>query len=257
MRSGTWSLPSPEAKKRRCRSESTARPTKVRRPRSNLADSGSCICGIGSALQLVMRLRPLLVLAIPGLALLVACQPDDGDPDDTSPPDIRFQVGGQTVTGGVALNSLPPDGITVVASDSGGMHSLDVTNIAVFDCLATGRREVHSAQLIDIPATTYSDQTHTYHGPSGEFWPDGNHDGINDPAEHALRFDELFQSVDVEYLDPSTASTTAPAPWPTALPACPRCAMSSSRPSPPTTGARSWSDATEVYAELLVFTPEP
>ena len=51
------------------------------------------------------------------------------------------------------------------------MTSVDVTNIAVFDCLAAGRREVQSAQLIDIPATRYSEQTHTYHGPSASSGP--------------------------------------------------------------------------------------
>ena len=205
-----------------------------------------------------MRVRPHLLLAIPGLALLVACQPVTGDPDDTSPPGIRFQVGGQTVTGGVSLNSLPPAGITVVASDSGGMHSLDVTNIAVFDCLTTGRREVQSAQLIDIPATTYSDQTHTYHGPSGEFWPDVNHDGINDPAEHPLRFDELFQAVDVEYLRSINGINNS------------RCTMADGTAGLSTVryviveahatnyrGSIVPSDAAEAYAELLVFTPEP
>ena len=205
-----------------------------------------------------MRVRPLVFLAIPGLALLVACQPVTGDPDDTSPPGIRIQVGGQTVTGGVALNSLPPDGITVAASDSGGMHSLHVTNIAVFDCLATGRREVHSAQLIDIPATTYSDQTHTYHGPSGEFWPDVNHDGINDPAEHALRYDELFQAVDVEYLQSINGINNSP------------CTMADGTAGLSTVryvivealatnyrGSIVPSDAAEAYAELLISTPEP
>ena len=205
-----------------------------------------------------MRVRPILLRAIPGVALLGACQPVAGDPNDTSPPDIRFQVGGQTVTGGVALTSLPPEGVTVIASDSGGMHSLDVTNIAVFDCLATGRREVHSAQLIDIPATTYSDQTHTYHGPSGEFWPDANHDGINDLAEHSLRFDELIQAVDVEYLQSINGITNSP------------CTMSDGTAGLSTVryviiealatnyrGSIVPTDATEAYAEFVIFAPAP
>jgi hypothetical protein len=45
------------------------------------------------------------------------------------------------------------------------MTSLDVTNIAVSDCLAVGRREVQSAQLIDIPATQYDAAQHVHHGP--------------------------------------------------------------------------------------------
>jgi hypothetical protein len=146
-----------------------------------------------------MKPRPLLLLAVPGLAALAACQPVTGDSNDISPPSIRFQVGGRIISGELALATLPPEGVTVAGFDPGGMTSVDVTNIAVFDCLAAGRREVQSAQLIDIPATRYSEQTHTYHGPSGEFWPDVDGDQVNDPEEQGLRYDELFQAVDLEY----------------------------------------------------------
>ena len=147
-----------------------------------------------------MKARPLLLLAVPGLAALASCQPVPGDANDISPPAIRFQVGGRTVAGWVSLGHLPPEGVTAAALDPGGLTSLDVTNIAVFDCLATGRREVQSVQLIDIPATRYSEQTHTYQGPSGEYWPDADGDQVNDPEEHGLRYDELLQGVDLEYL---------------------------------------------------------
>jgi hypothetical protein len=195
-------------------------------------------------------------VAVPALALLGACQPVTGDPNDISPPAISFWVGDQTVAGGVTLAALPPAGVRVVATDPGGMTSLDVTNIAVFDCLAVGRREVQSAQLIDIPATQYDAAQHVYHGPNGDFWPDADGDGVNDPAEQALRYDQLLQDVDVEYLQSINGIEGSP------------CTMSDG--SAGTSAVRYVlieayatnfrasivaSDATEAYAELVVFVP--
>jgi hypothetical protein len=203
-----------------------------------------------------MNRRLLVLPVVAGLAALAACQPVPGDANDVSPPSIRFQVGSQTVSGGVSLASLPPEGITAVGADSGGMTSLDVTNIAVFDCLALGRREVQSAQLIDIPQTRYSEQTHTYQGPSGEFWPDVDGDQVNDPEEQLLRYDELFQAVDVEYLSSinginGTSCTMADGSAGTAtvryviVEAFATNYRASILPS----------DATEAYGELVVFVP--
>ena len=84
-----------------------------------------------------------------------------GDSNDISSPSIRFQVGGRIISGELALATLPPEGVTVAGFDPGGMTSVDVTNIAVFDCLAAGRREVQSAQLIDIPATRWTPSRRT------------------------------------------------------------------------------------------------
>jgi hypothetical protein len=200
-----------------------------------------------------VRLRGLLV-AVPALALLVACQPVSGDPNDITPPTISFWVGNRSVAGGVTLASLPPGGVRVVATDPGGMTSLDVTNIAVFDCLALGRREVQSAQLIDIPATQYDVAQHVYHGPNGDFWPDADGDGVNEPAEFGLRYDQLMQDVDLEYLQSINGIEGA------------ACTMSDG--SAGTSAVRYVlieafatnfrasilaSDATEAYAETVVF----
>jgi hypothetical protein len=150
--------------------------------------------------HICMRLRRLILLSVPGLAALVACQPVTGDVNDNSPPTISFRVAGQVVTSPQAFQSLPEEGLTVVAADPGGMTSLHVTNIVVSDCVAVGRREVQSAQLIEIPATAYSTTTHSYQSPTfGEFWPDVDGDKVKDPSEFPLRFDELIQPIDLEY----------------------------------------------------------
>ena len=158
-----------------------------------------------------MNRRRITLLSTPILVALAACQPVVGDPNDNTPPAIRFQVAGATVAGLFPHGDLPAEGVTVVASDPGGMTSLDVTNILVYDCVAVGRREVHSAQLIDIPATAYSTASHSYHSPSfGEFWPDTNTNGVNDPAEWVLRFDDLIQPVDFEYFQSWRGIETLP-----------------------------------------------
>ena len=88
-----------------------------------------------------MRFRRLILLSLPGLAVLAACQPVTGDANDNSPPAISFRIANQVVSSPQALQSLPAEGLTVVAADPGGMTSLRVTNIVVFDCVAVGRRE--------------------------------------------------------------------------------------------------------------------
>jgi len=83
-------------------------------------------------------------------------------------------------------------------------------------------------------------------------------DGINDPAEHPLRFDELFQAVDIEYLRSINGINNS------------RCTMADGTAGTSTVryvivealatnyrGSIVPSDAAEAYAELLVFTPEP
>jgi hypothetical protein len=202
-----------------------------------------------------VRFRGLL-LAVPAFGLLVACQPVPGDPNDISPPAISFSVSDRPVAGGVSLAGLPPTGVRVVASDPGGMTSLHLTNIVVFDCLARGRHEVQSAQLIDIPATQYDELSHVYHGPNGDFWPDADGDGVNEPAEFGLRYDQLLQDVDREYLQSINGVEGQP------------CTMSNGTAGTSTVryvliealalnfrASILGSDATESFAELVVFVP--
>lgn len=137
------------------------------------------------------------VAAIGLVGLLAACKPVVGNLNDKTPPVISFSVGGHPVTASHAYHmGATAQQIIATAGDSGGVDSLETAIINHFVCAAGG---VSVAETDSNPQALrgfdYSLDQHVYfaHRTSPDaFWPDTNNNGVNDPSEHNLRYNQLI-----------------------------------------------------------------
>lgn len=132
-----------------------------------------------------------------GAALLLsACEAVPGNLRDTSPPSITFTYGSTVVPNGTTKLVNSAKQLLIKGKDSGGMESIETAIVSHVTCTRLG---VH-AHLSDTNPQSLKgyeyfmpDQVYYAHRttPDG-FWPDANNNGINDPSEHHLRYNELW-----------------------------------------------------------------
>ena len=140
--------------------------------------------------------RCLPVLAGAVVVARSACTPVVADHADTTPPTITWRLDGAVVAGGSTVH-VSPAGVEVmlVGHDHGGMDVLEFAPENHITCTAGSvSQDQTDVNPQWLRGYDYSLDQHVYFGhriAPDDFWPDVNHDGIEQTRERRLRYDDL------------------------------------------------------------------
>lgn len=153
---------------------------------------------LGSRMNLRTSPRKLItgIAAVGLFGLLAACKPVVGNLNDKTPPVISFTVGGHAVSANHPFHmGSTAQQVVATASDSGGVDSLETAIVNHFVCTAGGASDAETdSNPQALRGFDYSLDQHVYfaHRTTPDaFWPDTNNNGVNDPSEHNLRYNQL------------------------------------------------------------------